>query len=197
MQSNAHVRNHQGLSTEAVALPDTLLWESLAHLQLNIAQTAAMCGISVRQLGYWTKQGYVAAEGVGERRMYGMVALRRILAIRRRMSEGASLRQALKSLPLSEAAQTFPVEPPLAYTSTASPSDLPTAEQAKALSESLVALFDHNRHVRDSADGLAVKLGRASALVRSLAESLCTQGILGKTVVQDEAIYQRLERTAT
>lgn len=197
MQTNARIRNCEGVPLISAPLPDTLLWESLTHLQLNIAQTAALCGISVRQLGYWTKQGYVTAEGLGERRMYGIAALRRILAIRRLMAEGSSLRQALKSLPLLEAAQVFPTEPILAYTSVAPPPDLLTPEDAEALSESLVALFEHNRYVRDSAAGLAAKLGRSFSPVRYIAESLCAQGVLSKTVVQDEAIYQRLERTAS
>ena len=194
MQTNARVRSRDASPPEPVPPTDALLWESLTHLQLNIAQTAAMCGISVRQLGYWTKQGYVTAEGLGERRIYGLDSLRRILAIRRLMAEGASLRQSLKSLSL-------PGTPPrsatvLAYSLSEQEPDLAPPSDPDALAASLVALFDHNRHVRDSADGLAVKLGRASAPVRYVAEALCARGVLGKTRVQDEAVYQRLEGAA-
>ena len=55
-------------STSALPTSDALLWEALPDLTLNIAQTATLCGISVRQLGYWTRQGYVLAQGLGARR---------------------------------------------------------------------------------------------------------------------------------
>ncbi|MDQ2686394.1 MAG: MerR family transcriptional regulator [Armatimonadota bacterium] len=196
MQTNARVRPPDGRSSEPLPPVDDLLWESLTHIQLNIAQTAALCGISVRQLGYWTKQGYVAAQGLGERRMYGLDALRRILGIRRLMADGFSLRQALKSLPLPSEPLPAPTQPILSYTPAATASDVPLPEEVDALEAALMTLFDRNRHVRDSADGLAVKLGRAAVPVRYVAESLCARSVLGKTHVHDEAIYQRLEGTA-
>lgn len=67
---------------------DALLWEALPDLTLNIAQTAVLCGISVRQLGYWTQQGYVTASGRGARRTYGLAAVRRVLAISKTMDAG-------------------------------------------------------------------------------------------------------------
>ena len=114
MQINA--RNQDSLigdSPASLSVADTLLWNVLPHLQLNIAQTAVLCGISVRQLGYWTKQGYVAASGRGARRIYGLDALRRILAINSAMANGMSLRQALRALSSQDAdpAPGFPTSP--------------------------------------------------------------------------------------
>ena len=78
--------------------PDSLLWEALPDLTLTIAQTAALCSISVRQLGYWTQQGYVTASGQGARRTYGLDSVKRVLAIRKAMTAGASLRQSLRQV---------------------------------------------------------------------------------------------------
>jgi DNA-binding transcriptional MerR regulator len=77
---------------------DPLLWEALPDLNLNIAQTADLCGTSVRQLGYWTRQGYITAQGKGTRRTYGLEAARRFLAIRKAMNSGLSLRQVLRTV---------------------------------------------------------------------------------------------------
>lgn len=199
METSARVHSRDGSSPPS-STTDALLWASLSHLHLNIAQTASLCGISVRQLGYWTKQGYVTAEGVGERRMYGLDALRRILSIRRLMAEGTSLRQALRALPKGEAASGEPGDTTeqsataLSYKDAEPERETALApKDADALAAALKALFDKNRHVRDSADGLAVKLGWPSAHVRRVAEALCAQGVLGQTRVQNEAVFQRRE----
>ncbi len=196
METNAYVRSGDGAAALSSSTADPLLWASLTHLHLNIAQTAALCGISVRQLGYWTKQGYVAAEGIGERRMYGLDALRRVLSIRRLMAEGTSLRQALRALPDVGAAPVGQADAPdAAYK--ASEQEIPlTPKDAGALEAALVALFERSRHVRDGAEGLAVKIGWPSAHVRRAAEALCAQGVLGRTLVQNEAVFQSGEGAA-
>lgn len=162
---------------------DALLWEALPDLNLNIAQTAALCGISVRQLGYWTQQGYVAAQGQGARRTYGLEAVRRVLAIRKAMDGGASLRQArnqaqalVSSLePL--AAPALPPPRPAAELA-AAPASALSGEEHRALTRCLRAFFERNRSVRDHAAGLAVKIGRAADDVRAVAEGLCAAGVL-------------------
>jgi DNA-binding transcriptional MerR regulator len=203
MQTNARARSRDASSplSSSSASADALLWASLGGLQLNIAQTASLCGISVRQLGYWTKQGYVAAEGRGERRMYGLDSLRRILSIRRLMAEGHSLRQALRAMPATGSPpapgeDAGPGVPALSYSPPIPASDDLMPENAGALARQVLRLFDGNRHVRDSADGLALKLGWPSALVRRVAEALCAQGVLSKTLVQSEPVFQRLEGAA-
>ena len=169
-----------------IPVTDALLWEALPDLTLNIAQTASLCGISVRQLGYWTRQGYVAAQGM--RRTYGLADIRRVLAIRKAMEAGASLRQSLRQLSSehqisSEASSA----PPLPLVSAA---DSPTPAQAGALSRSLIAFFEVNCHTRDHAGGLAVKLGWAEEDVRVAADRLCASGILAQSVSQGMTIFR-------
>ena len=169
---------------------DTLLWEALPDLTLNIAQTAALCGISVRQLGYWTRQGYVEASGQGARRVYGLGAIRRVLAIRKAMEAGASLRQSLRQvadvLPgdvRGEAAIPAPAVPLL-------------PPQAPTVLRSLAAFFAVNTHTRDHAGGLAVKLGWAEDDVRRAADALCASGLLACSVCQGMTVFHRAEKEA-
>ena len=179
---------------------DALLWAALPDLTLNIAQTAALCGISVRQLGYWTRQGYVAAQGQGARRTYGLEAVRRVLAIRKAMDGGASLRQALRLVsslePLDPAASSL--EPPLRPASAEESVPPPLSRQENhALTRCLREFFDRNRYVRDHAAGLAVKLGRAEDDVRVVAESLCAAGLLVKEVCQGITVFHQVKQEAS
>jgi DNA-binding transcriptional MerR regulator len=194
METNA--RSQDGAPTTFSA-SDALLWEALPHLQLNIAQTAALCGISVRQLGYWTKQGYVTASGRGARRLYGLEALRRVLAVRNAMNNGASLRQALKAQPeaptpngLTQASQTSMPMMPAPSSSGASPPYSLDSHEASALASDLVALFAANHDTRDDASGLAVKVGRSPSDIQSVAEALCAQGVLRKTYSHNSTVFQ-------
>jgi len=176
---------------------DALLWEALPDLNLNIAQTAALCGISVRQLGYWTRQGYVSAQGQGARRTYGLEAVRRVLAIRKAMDGGASLRQALRLVaslePLDAPAPPAPrpvgAEPP-------APPAL-SGEESRALTRCLRAFFERNRYVRDHAAGLAVKIGRSEDDVRVVAEGLCAAGVLVQEVCQGMTIFHEARQEAS
>lgn len=194
---------------------DALLWEVLPDLTLNIAQTAALCGISVRQLGYWTRQSYVTAQGQGARRTYGLEAVRHVLAIHKAMDGGASLRQALRSISIREPAAPS-ASPALASPALASPAlaqptpaELPVSDaeslvpaalssvESHALARCLRAFFETNRYVRDHAGGLAVKIGRAEDDVRVVAESLCGAGILVKEVCQGMTIFHQARREAS
>lgn len=200
METNAHTPN--GLAPPLPASPaaDVLLWGALPHLHLNIAQTALLCGVSVRQLGYWTKQGYVTASGRGARRMYGLDALRRVLAIKAAMANGASLRQALRTLPEAIGAAGTPpgdgtrlvLDAPAAAVSAS-----PTPKVVEALSAELLALFAANRHTRDDALGLAVKVGRSSTDIRVAAERLCSQGILGQKVAQGSVVFESVRKAGS
>ena len=185
--------------TQTLPASDALLWEALPDLTLNIAQTATLCGISVRQLGYWTRQGYVSAQGLGARRTYGLDSVRRVLAIRKAMDGGASLRQALHQV--GQTSFSAPFSPPLhsplpaALPSAALPSAAPlspslSAGDAETLARSLCALFLSNRQTRDDSAGLSVKLGRAESDVRVAAESLCRSGVLLRSVCQDAVIFR-------
>ncbi|MGI4791377.1 MAG: MerR family transcriptional regulator [Janthinobacterium lividum] len=178
---------------------DSLLWEALPDLTLNIAQTATLCSISVRQLGYWTRQGYVAAQGRGVRRTYGLQAIRQVLAIRKAMDTGSSLRQSLRLVSadtagdadLPDTALMFRPPPARPVTDGLLPA------QATALSRSLVAFFQANCHTRDHAGGLAVKLGWAEEDVRVVADRLCASGILIQNFCQGMTIFQSAEQGIT
>lgn len=163
--------------------PNALLWAALPDLTLNAAQTAALCGISVRQLGYWTRQGYLTAQGQGARHGYGLDAVRRVLAIRKAMEEGASLRQALRLVPSH--LPGWGDGPPPAGSQTPPPADL------EALACGLRGFFEFNPHTRDHAGGLAIKLGRAEADVRRAAEQLCRSGFLDQSTCQGVAIFRQ------
>ena len=166
---------------------DLLLWSALPDLTLNIAQTAALCGVSVRQLGYWTKQGYVTATGRGARRLYGPESLRRILAIHQAMQDGLSLRQALRALDATEHGRVRPA----ARLAGEQPDDTMALNRtdAEAVATELLALFAHNRHTRDSVGGLSAKLGRAETDVRQVAERLAARGALRKTFAGAEPVF--------
>jgi DNA-binding transcriptional MerR regulator len=170
-----------------IPVSDVLLWEALPSLTLNIAQTAALCGISVRQLGYWTGQDYVTAQGQGARRTYGLDAVRRVLAIRKAMDAGASLRQSLRQISSAAAAAPILATPDPAALSA------PFPAQIAAVSQSLLAFFQANHHTRDGADGLAVKLGWAAEDVSVAAENLCASGILVRNICQGMTIFHSAE----
>ena len=183
------------IDVPALSANDLLLWSALPDLTLNIAQTANLCGVSVRQLGYWTKQGYVMATGQGARRLYGPESLRRILAIRHAMQNGLSLRQALRALeegPRS-AGTLPPVRSALAAATAAQTAPPQSPADADALAVSLITLFDRNQQTRDNAIGLAAKLGRSPDDVRRIAERLTLQGALVAILAGGEAIYSRAE----
>ena len=165
---------------------DILLWDALPELTLNIAQAAALCGISVRQLGYWTRQGYVDASGQGARRAYDLGAIQRVLGIRKAMEAGSSLRQSLRQV------ADVPLPALGALLSSAAPAPLPP--QTPAVSKSLAAFFAVNTHTRDDAGGLAVKLGWAEDDVRRAADALCESGLLSRSVCQGMTVFHPLEK---
>jgi DNA-binding transcriptional MerR regulator len=169
---------------------DSLLWEALPDLTLNIAQTAALCSISVRQLGYWTRQGYVTASGQGSRRIYGLEAIRRVLAIRKAMDAGASLRQSLRQV---SSESSISSEAPISEASlTPNAADTASPAQESALKRSLISFFQANCYTRDHAGGLAVKLGWAEEDVLVVAESLCASGILARHICQGLTIFRSM-----
>ena len=130
------------MMNQTLPTSDPLLWEALPDLNLNIAQTAELCGISVRQLGYWTHQGYVSAQGKGTRRTYGLEAVRRLLAIRKAMEAGSSLRQALRAVTGSMLLPRRRSPAPAVSPTLLSPSE------AAALSQSLQSFFAANGNTR-------------------------------------------------
>ncbi len=110
-----------------------------------------------------------------------------MLAIRKAMDGGASLRQALRLVGLVTAASQ-PSPPPLADPK---PMVTPTPEETETITRSLRAFFHSNQYTRDHAAGLAVKLGHADEDVRVVAERLCATGVLVKSVCQGMSIFHQ------
>lgn len=183
------VTDSTSLAPPALSGNDLLLWAALPDLTLNIAQTATLCGVSVRQLGYWTKQGYVTATGQGARRLYGPESLRRILAIRQAMQDGLSLRQSLRALAAIETHGAPPSPSGRSLSEEPREAAPPPLADAEAVAAELLALFAQNRHTRDSVGGLSAKLGRAEVDVRQVAERLTAQGTLRKMLAGAEPVY--------
>ncbi len=174
--------------------PDALLWNALPNLVLNIAQTADLCGISVRQLGYWTKQGYVIASGRGARRCYNLDAIRRLLAIRDAMNNGASLRQSLR-LVASLAPVVVPSgrsllsEAQRAREEVSGSNALPPP-YAERLAQNLLSLFQSQAGARDNISGLAAKLGRSEDDIRAVIDPLCARGLLSQRMAQGDVVFE-------
>ena len=64
--------------------------EILSRLTLNATEAARVCGVTVRQLTYWTDKGIIPAIA-GESRSYSLESLRRVLLIRQAMAAGQTL----------------------------------------------------------------------------------------------------------
>jgi DNA-binding transcriptional MerR regulator len=78
----------------------------LKNLQLTTGKAAELCGVSRRQLCYWTDTGIISAtEGEEEdgsdpaaRRSYDFDALHRVLLIKRALEQSAGLRRAAREV---------------------------------------------------------------------------------------------------
>lgn len=76
-------------------VPDLLPDEArlLSRLLLNATDAARVCGVTVRQLTYWTDKGIVSGDGEGGR-SYDLAALRKAIAIKQAMLDGYTLEKA-------------------------------------------------------------------------------------------------------
>ena len=77
--------------------------ELLSRLRLNATDAARVCGVTVRQLTYWTDRGIVETHD-GDNRTYDLAALRKVVAIKRAMLEGYTLERAAQLVESSNAA---------------------------------------------------------------------------------------------
>jgi DNA-binding transcriptional MerR regulator len=67
----------------------------LSRLRLGIGQAAELCGVSIRQLSYWTDKGIIQpADGDGAR-TYDLEAIRKIQVIKRGLDQNHSLERAV------------------------------------------------------------------------------------------------------
>ncbi len=67
--------------------------EALSRLWLNATDAARVCGVTVRQLTYWTDKGIIPTHGKGAR-VYDVAALEKVIAIKRAMLDGYTLDKA-------------------------------------------------------------------------------------------------------
>lgn len=65
--------------------------ELLGRLQLGIGQTAELCGISLRQLSYWTDKGMVEPVDPQGSRNYDYPAIEKLILIKQALHQGYSL----------------------------------------------------------------------------------------------------------
>lgn len=75
-----------------------------ARIELNITDAARLCGVTSRQLNYWTNKGYVTATAERPRR-YSLDALSTARQIKLRLDEGASLERAVRQIQQARAAE--------------------------------------------------------------------------------------------
>jgi DNA-binding transcriptional MerR regulator len=73
--------------------PETLFLEAQPRLTFGVKAAAVGCGISVRQLDWWTRVGYVPVLQNGRHRRYSSSALKIALLIKYGLSQGMSLRK--------------------------------------------------------------------------------------------------------
>jgi DNA-binding transcriptional MerR regulator len=60
-------------------------------LDLGIGQAAHLCGVSIRQLSYWTDKGIVKPKERGGSRSYDFAAIERVCLIKQALDQGYSL----------------------------------------------------------------------------------------------------------
>jgi DNA-binding transcriptional MerR regulator len=78
----------------------------LGHVQLSAGKAAEFCGISRRQLCYWTDQGIIRTVGEKQtgqreeasRRVYDFESLHKAMLIKQALDQGIGLRRALKDV---------------------------------------------------------------------------------------------------
>ncbi|MHB1006091.1 MAG: MerR family transcriptional regulator [Chloroflexota bacterium] len=75
---------------------------ALARLWLNATDAARVCGVTVRQLTYWTDKGIIPSSS-HDGRSYDVAALNKVVAIKRLMLTGLTLEKA--ALAMAEAAE--------------------------------------------------------------------------------------------
>jgi len=67
----------------------------LERLELGIGQAAHLCGVSIRQLSYWTDKGLVRPKSGGGSRTYDYRAIEKVCLIKQALDQGYSLEGAV------------------------------------------------------------------------------------------------------
>ena len=71
------------------------LSELLERLELGIGQAARLCGVSIRQLSYWTDKGVIKPIERGSSRTYDYAAIVKVCLIKQGLDRGYSLEGAV------------------------------------------------------------------------------------------------------
>jgi len=79
--------------TSAVRAVD--LSKVLERLELGIGQAAHLCGVSIRQLSYWSDKGIIKPTERGGSRTYGYSAIEKVCLIKQALDQGYSLEGAV------------------------------------------------------------------------------------------------------
>jgi DNA-binding transcriptional MerR regulator len=67
----------------------------LERLELGIGQAAQLCGVSIRQLSYWTDKGIIKPSDQGGSRSYDYAAIEKVCLIKQALDQGYSLEGAV------------------------------------------------------------------------------------------------------
>ncbi len=67
----------------------------LERLELGIGQAAHLCGVSIRQLSYWTDKGLIRPKDGGGSRTYDYAAIEKVCLIKQALDQGYSLEGAV------------------------------------------------------------------------------------------------------
>jgi len=67
----------------------------LERLELGIGQAAQLCGVSIRQLSYWTDKGIIHPTDQGGSRTYDYAAIEKVCLIKQALDQGYSLEGAV------------------------------------------------------------------------------------------------------
>jgi DNA-binding transcriptional MerR regulator len=67
----------------------------LERLELGIGQAAHLCGVSIRQLSYWTDKGLIQPTQGGGSRTYDYAAIEKVCLIKQALDQGYSLEGAV------------------------------------------------------------------------------------------------------
>ena len=60
----------------------------LERLELGIGQAAQLCGVSIRQLSYWTDKGIIQPADEGASRTYDYHAIEKVCLIKQALDHG-------------------------------------------------------------------------------------------------------------
>ena len=86
---------HQAEAKKKPGLQPIDMTELLQSLQLGIGQTAMLCGVSIRQLSYWTDKGIVQPVDEDRSRTYDYAAVEKVSLIKQALDQGYSLEGAV------------------------------------------------------------------------------------------------------